>query len=368
MPSYKGKEVEKPGLFQFILIILNLCIFIVGVCIFIAGVAMKSPAMFERVMAKVKEEGKVPGPILNIVKTTIQEASFVGTAALLVGFIILAVAFMGCCGAMCSPTLLKYYQMAIVIMMLLVGILGYTAFQMSGAVPLMIAKGLSKVFPHYSNPIAQKVIHVIQINGQCCGSKSPGDWKTMTKWNQYHNLPAFQNVTKGATPVPYSCCFYPASKPGGTCGMPNNYTFDVYYDQAAPQMFNPAQQADFELKHGQLFALGNSQDFDATNSAQFGSMDGFTAGGGVKPTQSAERSYVEDDDEEEYRLQARAPTLAPGQVIWPQGCAIKYGIIFLKQKKNILVYTIVFMIPELICLVMAWKVSQYLVAKKESEA
>ena len=214
-----GKKLKKPGLVQNILFVVNFLLFIVGCASITAGLIMKDPQRFKRYMNRAFQELnlQVPPELMKIISLVVQNGSAkLANVFLITGGVVAVVSFAGCVGACCSKTLLKFYRWVLIFVMLIVIFVFQVGLKNNlGKMPQILSLMFARYFTHFKHPMAQKLIHITQQTGRCCGVLGPDSWKDNRQWNEHIG----NRTGLGTNPVPTSCC-RPMHFAAG-CGLEN---------------------------------------------------------------------------------------------------------------------------------------------------
>jgi len=104
------------------------------------------------------------------------------TLLIIVGCIVFAISFFGCCGAVRESTcMLTTYAVILLVLFLLqvaVGVYAFLQIKDTDSLKEQVRTGMSNVWRQYSNdPVARETVDVIQRNNHCCGVTSTSDAK-----------------------------------------------------------------------------------------------------------------------------------------------------------------------------------------------
>ncbi|XP_001175794.2 CD63 antigen isoform X1 [Strongylocentrotus purpuratus] len=132
-----------------------------------------------------------------------------------VGFIIMIVSYLGCCGAFReSYGMLKTYVFIMILLLILELAAGITGYVLRDDIDKLVGENMSELQIKYnSTTSAQRIFDNLQYNLKCCGVYNYTDWMG---W-----IPDQPNL------VPYSCCKTPDT-PG--CHIIGSATLDIYTD------------------------------------------------------------------------------------------------------------------------------------------
>lgn len=393
-----GRKIKKPGLVQKILIFVNFLLFIVGVMILLGGLAMRDPKEFKKILKKLFEatNQNVPEELMKIVSILVANGSqAIGTGLTITGGIVSVVSFAGCTGACCSRTLLKFYRYCLMFVMLIIIVVFQVGLKTQVKnMPRILGMLFAKYFAHFNQPIANKLIHITQMKGNCCGIYGPDSWENNKQWKQS----IASRPMKGSNPVPMSCCRPQFFAPG--CGLQNDFT---YADKNAEIIknfdgvtLNDLNKWKTEYRKEEEKQAANSfedfipadQKFDSSEYTKFESAD-YTAwdeyskgvqNGTISGNQKNFTTFYQVKNPEA-RIQARTMVeqnarftnvdmdqqgFVEGQIIFHEGCAIRFGVMIARISPRVNYYTIVSVMPFLIAILMTMKVERYF-KKKENE-
>ncbi|XP_003727293.1 CD63 antigen [Strongylocentrotus purpuratus] len=132
-----------------------------------------------------------------------------------VGFIIMSVSYVGCCGAFKENySLLKTYVFIMVLLLILELAAGISGYVLRDDIDKTVGENMSELQIKYnSTTSAQQIFDSLQQDLKCCGVHNYTDWMG---W-----IPDQPNL------VPYSCCKTPDT-PG--CHIIGSVTLDIYTD------------------------------------------------------------------------------------------------------------------------------------------
>jgi len=138
---------------------------------------------------------------------------------IVVGVVVLFIAFFGCCGAIregtCMLTTYAIILLTIFIIQVALGVYAFLQFKDNdNGIRDEIEKEMYNTLHKYnSEDVAREAIDSLQYGLECCGVKSPNDWTA--EWNN--------------SSAPSSCC---KDKP------PTCYQVNAFREGCAPKLFN----------------------------------------------------------------------------------------------------------------------------------
>jgi len=388
-----GKKLKKPGLVQNILFVVNFLLFIVGCASITSGLIMKNPERFKKYMNKAFQELnlQVPQELMKIISLIVQNGSArLAGVFIVTGGIVAVVSFAGCVGACCSKTLLKFYRWVLIFVMLIVIFVFQVGLKNNlGKMPQILSVMFARYFAHFNEPMAQKLIHITQHSGRCCGVLGPDSWKDNPQWNE--NIQGRPGL--GSNPVPTSCCRSKHFAPG--CGLGNNETYvdknvqvldklgvkqaqlNKWKDQYKQEIIkNDALDFEDFLPNDEKFddqaynVFENLSNFDIYDQFKQAQLNGTFTGNfttfydthsenGLEFARASQEGRFVAVDQDEI------DGFADEQIIFHEGCAVRYGVMIARLRPKIDTYTIMAAIPFLLAIAMCIKVERYFEKKAD---
>jgi len=210
-------------------------VFIGFLSLFLGGLALKENGL-DMIIKRLFKEDEIPKNLVKIMNMVVTEAKPAAYLLILVGSLVFVISILGCCGVCCNK--LKFMRIYVllfsIIVVLLAVVIGFTAWQSTKAIKIMVAGGKFLLL-NFHKRLNRDVFNGVQKYAKCCGVMQPGDYLESVKyqaylhqkllarksnWDKINNGTDYFELNHGSNPVPDSCC----RSPTGYCGVSNNFT------------------------------------------------------------------------------------------------------------------------------------------------
>ena len=160
-------------------------VFIGFLSLFLGGLALKENGL-DMIIKRLFKEDEIPKNLVKIMNMVVTEAKPAAYLLILVGSLVFVISILGCCGVCCNK--LKFMRIYVllfsIIVVLLAVVIGFTAWQSTKAIKIMVAGGKFLLL-NFHKRLNRDVFNGVQKYAKCCGVMQPGDYLESVKYQAY---------------------------------------------------------------------------------------------------------------------------------------------------------------------------------------